>query len=100
VLVLQLPGAALTCAAAFVPGLVLHLVVGVSAVFMFIYALALASYVCTPRPLARRIGAGVLLALMAGVLASQGWYALPPVVVAALSAGASRVGRRAAPAVT
>jgi amino acid efflux transporter len=94
VLVLQLPGAALTCAAAFVPGLVLHLVVGVSAVFMFLYALALASYVRTPRPWPRRAGAGVLLALMVGVLASRGWYALPPPVVAALGAVASRRGRR------
>jgi amino acid efflux transporter len=94
VLVLQLPGAALTCAAAFVPGLVLHLVVGVSAVFMFLYALALASYVRTPRPLARRVGAGVLLALMVGILASRGWYALPPLAIAAITASASRRGRR------
>jgi amino acid efflux transporter len=99
VLVLQLPGAAITCVAAFVPGLVLHLVVGVSAVFMFIYALALASYVRTPRPLARRIGAGVLLALMLGILAGQGWYALPPLVVAALSSSARLRVRRSAPPV-
>ena len=90
VLVLQLPGAALTCVAAFVPGLVLHLVVGVSAVFMFIYALALASYVRTPRPLPRRAGAGVLLVAMVAVLAGQGWYALPPLVVATLAARARR----------
>jgi amino acid efflux transporter len=90
VLVLQLPGACLTCVAAFVPGLVLHLVVGVSAVFMFIYALALASYVRTPRPLPRRVGAAVLLAAMLGVLASQGWYALPPVLVATFAAGLRR----------
>jgi amino acid efflux transporter len=99
VLVLQLPGAALTCLAAFIPGLVLHLVVGVSAVFMFIYALALASYVRTPRPWPRRAGAGVLLALMLGILASQGWYAVPPLAVAALSSSASRRARRSAPPV-
>lgn len=99
VLVLQLPGAALTCLAAFIPGLVLHLVVGVSAVFMFIYALALASYVRTPRPWPRRAGAGVLLAAMVAVLASQGWYALPPLVVAAATASASWIGRRSAPPV-
>ncbi|WP_028061497.1 APC family permease [Candidatus Solirubrobacter pratensis] len=96
VLVLQVPGAAITCGAAFVPGLVLHLVVGVSAVFMFIYALALASYVRTPRPLGRRLGAGVMLALMAGILAGQGWYALPPVIVAALASGAGWTARRRA----
>jgi amino acid efflux transporter len=90
VLVLQLPGAGLTCVAAFVPGLVLHLVVGVSAVFMFIYALALASYVRTPRPWPRRAGAGVLLAAMVAVLASQGWYALPPLIVAGFAFFASR----------
>jgi amino acid efflux transporter len=90
VLVLQLPGAALTCVAAFVPGLVLHLVVGVSAVFMFIYVLALASYVRTPRPWPRRAGAGVLLATMLGVLVSQGWYALPPLAVATIAARARR----------
>src|SRR5262245_13682540 len=98
VLVLQLPGAGLTCVAAFVPGLVLHLVVGVSAVFMSIYALALASYVRTPRPLARRAGAGVLLAAMLAVLASQGWYALPPVLVATLAAALRRRGLRTLPA--
>jgi hypothetical protein len=65
-------------------------VVGVSAVFMFIYALALASYVRTPRPLARRVGAGVLLAAMLAILASQGWYALPPVMVATLAFFATR----------
>jgi amino acid efflux transporter len=97
VLVLQLPGAALTCIAAFVPGLVLHLVVGVSAVFMFIYALALASYVRTPRPWPRRAGAGVLLAAMAAVLASQGWYALPPLLVAAVTTGAGWRVRRSGP---
>jgi amino acid efflux transporter len=97
VLVLQLPGAVLTCAAAFVPGLVLHLVVGVSAVFMFIYALALASYVRTPRPWPRRAGAGVLLAAMVAVLASQGWYALPPLAVALLSSSASWRARRSGP---
>ncbi len=90
VLVLQLPGAGLTCVAAFVPGLVLHLVVGVSAVFMFIYALALASYVRTPRPWPRRAGAGMLLAAMVAVLASQGWYALPPLIVAGFAFFASR----------
>jgi hypothetical protein len=57
---------------------------------MFIYALALASYVRTPRPLARRAGAGVLLVAMLAVLASQGWYALPPVVVALVAFLATR----------
>jgi amino acid efflux transporter len=97
VLVLQLPGACLTCVAAFVPGLVLHLVVGVSAVFMFIYALALASYVRTRRPWPRRAGAGVLLAAMLAVLASQGWYALPPLLVAAATTSASWRARRSCP---
>jgi amino acid efflux transporter len=92
VLTLALPGAAVTCAAAAVPALVLPFVVGASAIFVFLYVLALASYVRSPRPPLRRAGAALLLALFASVLATRGEYALLPLAV---SVAAVLLSRRA-----
>jgi amino acid transporter len=94
VLVLALPSAALTSVAAFVPGLVLPLVVAVSAVFVFLYLLALASYVRARRRPLRRIGAGALLVVMAALLATRGWYVAYPLGFAAAAVAASALTRR------
>jgi amino acid efflux transporter len=85
VLVLALPGAALTSLASIFPGLVLKLVVAVSATFMFLYLLVLASYLRSPRSPRRRALAWALLAVMGAILVTRGWYFLYPAGVAALA---------------
>jgi amino acid efflux transporter len=97
VLVLAVPGAAVTAAASLAPGLVLPFVVAVSAVFVFLYLLALASYLRTPRPAARRAGAAVLLVAIAALLATRGWYAAYPVGVAAVAVAWATRGRWLSP---
>lgn len=91
VLSLVIPGTVMTALASIRPGLVVPLVVGVSAIFMFLYLLALASYLRTPRSTGRRLVAGALFLFMGGVLATRGWYFAYPVV---LSTVAYLVARR------
>lgn len=81
VLFLALPGAALTVLAAIVPAVIVPFVVVASAVFLFLYALALASFVHTSRGALRRGGGALLLILLSGVLLSRGWYAVVPVAI-------------------
>jgi amino acid efflux transporter len=94
VLSLALPGAALTCATAVVPGLVLPFVVSASAIFMFLYLLALASYVRVRRRSARSLGAVALILAIGGVLATRGWYFVYPLAVTAATVAASWLRRR------
>jgi amino acid transporter len=90
VLSLALPGAAVTCVASVVPGLVLPFVVGASAMFAFMYLLGLAAYLRAPRPLWRRCGAAAVFLVIVAVLASRGWYALVPLGVCAVAVAVSR----------
>jgi amino acid efflux transporter len=92
VLALALPGATLTALASLFPGLVLRLVVAVSAVFVFIYLLALASYLRAPRAPAQRAGAALLGLAMAALLVTRGWTFAYPAAVAAVAFAVS-VGR-------
>ena len=96
VLTLVVPGTVVTCLAAAVPGLVLRFVVAASAMFAFLYVLALAAYLRGRRRPARRVLAALLLAFLLAVLASQGAYLLVPVAVcgATLAATGGRARRR------
>jgi amino acid efflux transporter len=97
VLVLAVPGAAVTAVASLAPGVVLPFVVAVSAVFVFLYLLALASYLRTPRSTPKRAGAAVLLVAIAALLATRGWYAAYPVGVAAVAVAWATRGRWLSP---
>ncbi len=94
VLALALPGAALTCFAAAVPMVIVPFVVAASAVFLFLYLLALVSYLRTASGLLRRGGASVLTLVLLAIVASRGWYVALPMVVSAAAWMTSRAARR------
>jgi amino acid efflux transporter len=94
VLALALPGTALMCVTWFLPGLVLPFVVGASAIFMFLYLLALVSYIGVQHALGRRIGAALLAVAMGGILVTRGWYLVYPLAVASATVGVSLLRRR------